>query len=72
MANAKKCDRCKSFFDKDTTFVKKAPNGSISKFDYTQVGIEYEKSRNFCNLDLCPKCAENLYEWLLCCDKLKD
>lgn len=69
---AKKCDRCKSFFDKGTTFIKKSPDNFVSRLDYTLVGIEYEKSRSFCNLDLCPKCAENLYEWLACRDKLKD
>ena len=69
---AKKCDRCKSFFDKDTKFVKESFDGSISNLDYTLVGIQYEKSRSFCEIDLCPKCAENLYEWLACRDKLKD
>ena len=72
MANAKKCDRCKSFFDTDATFIKKSPDRFTSMLDYTQVGIKYEKSNCWCEIDLCPKCAENLYEWLACRDKLKD
>ena len=68
---AKKCDRCKGFFDRDTTFIKDSPFGE-SKFDYTKIEISYERSNCKCDIDLCPKCAENLYEWMSCRDKLKE
>ena len=56
MANAKKCDRCKSYYDKNKGV--KNLNGRSVK------GIRLETSGPYHVLDLCDSCICELYTFL--------
>ena len=56
MANAKKCDRCKSYYDRNKGV--KSINGCFVK------GIRLETSGPYRNLDLCDPCIYELYTFL--------
>ena len=56
MANAKKCDRCNDYYDKNKGV--KTINGCVVK------GIRLETSGPYRNLDLCDPCICELYTFL--------
>ena len=56
MANAKKCDRCESYYDKNKGV--KSINGCFVR------GIRLETSGPCRNLDLCDSCISELYTFL--------
>lgn len=56
MANAKKCDRCNSYYDKNKGV--KIINGCIVK------GIRLETAGPYHVLDLCDSCIDELYNFL--------
>ena len=56
MANAKKCDRCRSYYDKNEGV--KSINGLFVR------GIRLETSGPYMYLDLCDSCISELYTFL--------
>lgn len=54
MANAKKCDRCKSYYD----LYDNVANGATQ--------IEFIRAFGFCvkKVDLCPDCMRQISEWV--------
>ena len=56
MAFAKKCDRCKSYYDKNKGV--KSINGHLFR------GIRLETSGPYHVLDLCDLCIDELYNFL--------
>ena len=56
MANAKKCDRCGSYYDKNKGV------GSINRCFVS--GIRLETSGPYRSLDLCDSCIYDLYTFL--------
>ena len=61
MANAKKCDRCRSYYDKNEGV--KSINGFFVR------GIRLETSGPYMDLDLCDSCIDELYKFLGLDDK---
>lgn len=53
MANAKRCDRCNRFYNH---YEEKKPGFKMVKI--SQTSSNYKK-----NVDLCPKCLEELEDW---------
>lgn len=61
MANAKKCDRCKNYYDENTKYKTKGRLiGSIISGVATTNRI-YEKDKCY---DLCDKCLTELFDFL--------
>ena len=56
MANAKKCDRCGKYYDKNKGV--KSINGCFVR------GIRLETSGSYMDLDLCDSCISELYTFL--------
>ena len=56
MANAKKCDRCRSYYDKNKGV--KSINGFFVR------GVRLETSAPYMDLDLCDSCISELYTFL--------
>ena len=56
MSTAMKCDRCNKYYDNYSIDEKLKGNGI--KIIYGIVGAEVKK------IDLCPACAEELYDWI--------
>mgnify|MGYP001773361988 FL=1 len=56
MANAKKCDRCGNYYDKNKGV--KSINGCFVS------GIRLETSGPYTDLDLCDSCISELYTFL--------
>ena len=56
MANAKKCDRCGKYYDKNKGV--KSINGCFVR------GIRLETSGPYTDLDLCDSCISELYTFL--------
>ena len=64
MAFAKKCDRCKSYYDKNKGI--KSINGHLFR------GIRLETSEQVKFLDLCDPCIYELYTFLGLSEEEKD
>ena len=56
MSNAKKCDRCKEYYDSNL----EPHNDSLRLQSY---GFISRASKGWSNKDLCLKCYNDLYEW---------
>lgn len=65
MAQAYRCDRCKTFFVKDVEYYQKEHD------DYEERLRLYRDNRNSLvrNFDLCPDCQEELQNWFYNIDK---
>lgn len=65
---AKKCDRCGDFYNKEDIFT--APSiltnedGHKTETSYCRMELFWWPSRLHYGIDLCPKCGEQLYNWL--------
>ena len=69
MSDAKRCDRCKGYYDLGATVQKNGMNfSSISLYDnkYNQVDLSKEKWDHYVGyyFDLCPECALKLLKWM--------
>ena len=60
MANAKKCDRCGSYYDKNQKFRLKNPLGDLAD-GIAFTGAKGNVSNQF---DLCDDCIEQVYNFL--------
>lgn len=65
---AKKCDRCGDFYNKEDVFT--APSiltnedGTRTETSYCRMELFWWPSKLHYGIDLCPKCGEQLYNWL--------
>lgn len=67
MSDAKRCDRCKGYYDLGATVQKNGMNfSSISLYDnnYNQLKIEKSDQDGDYFFDLCPECALKLLKWM--------
>lgn len=67
MSDAKRCDRCKRYYDLGATVQKNGMNfSSISLYDNNCNQLKIEKSDQDCDyfFDLCPECALKLLKWM--------
>lgn len=65
MANAKKCDRCGTYFEEKPSEEKKiviTRHDKITGFDLSQ-GVHFKDVKKE-EIDLCPDCMEELLEFL--------
>ena len=68
--NAKKCDRCKKYYDEYAGIHKRSEEGTVFQnyeIPYNQLIINnhtYSKSVPKKCFDLCPDCMIELYKWL--------
>lgn len=64
--DAKKCDRCGSFYSKDDVFtapsIRKDDSGAETS--YNRMELFWWPSKIHYGIDLCPNCGEHLYNWL--------
>lgn len=81
MANCKRCDRCKSYYDESDTFKKDIPKISKEKvkgfeatllyslagrkIDFGKIDILSVNGNWLGPIDLCPNCGEEFYKWLV-------
>lgn len=67
MSDAKRCDRCKGYYDLGSTVQKNGMNfSSISLYDnnYNQLKIKKSDQDGDYYFDLCPECALKLLKWM--------
>ena len=70
MSDAKRCDRCKGYYDLGATVQKNGMNfSSISLYDNNCNQLKIKKSDQDCDyfdyyFDLCPECALKLLKWM--------
>lgn len=63
MSDAKRCDRCKGYYDLGATVQKNGMNfSSISLYDNNYNQLKIKKSGHY--FDLCPECALKLLKWM--------
>lgn len=65
--NAKKCDRCGTFYDSYGREVNETDSDKIKRlFQNNRDGIGLSKSDGYISphIDLCPSCLEELIKWL--------
>lgn len=61
MANAKKCDRCESFYDVYAFEVKRNVSGPVYEINNMTLG---KGLNNYFVFDLCPRCMKKLLEFV--------
>lgn len=61
MANAKKCDRCGSYYDKNT---KHRTTGRVIGGMISGIQTETRLGEKDCSYDLCDDCITDLFEFL--------
>lgn len=65
---AKKCDRCGDFYGYDDVFtapsILKNADGRWPETSYCRMDLFYWPTDRYYGIDLCPKCGEQLYNWL--------
>lgn len=71
MSDAKRCDRCKGYYDLGATVQKNGMNfSSISLYDNNYNQLTIKKCDQNCGhygdyfFDLCPECALKLLKWM--------
>ena len=67
MSDAKRCDRCKGYYDLGATVQKNGMNfSSISLYDNNYNQLKIKKCNQECGhfFDLCPACALKLLKWM--------
>lgn len=66
--NAKKCDRCGDFYGYDDVFtapsILKNADGRRPETSYCRMELYRWPTDRHYGIDLCPKCGEQLYNWL--------
>ena len=60
MADAKKCDRCKKFYD----MYGGIPFYDSSNMHYNCIELRYNSSSMYCRFELCEDCQKALYSFL--------
>ena len=81
MANCKRCDRCRSYYEESDTFKKDIPKISKEKvkgfeatllyslagnrIDFGKIDIKAKNGNWLGPIDLCPTCGEELCNWLM-------
>ena len=81
MANCKRCDRCRAYYEVSDTFKKYIPKISKEKvkgfeatllyslagkkIDFGKIDIQSVNGNRLGPIDLCPTCGEELCNWLM-------
>lgn len=81
MANCKRCDRCRAYYESSDTFKKYIPKISKEKvkgfeaallyslagnrIDFGKINIQAENGNWLGPIDLCPTCGEEFCNWLM-------
>lgn len=81
MANCKRCDRCRAYYEESDTFKKDIPKISKEKvkgfeatllyslagrkIDFGKIDIQSINGNWLGPIDLCPTCGEELCNWLI-------